>query len=86
MAPEDIDREIVAAGFTKSGLARDLNVSPTVINDVVLKRKTSVRVQNHIAEAIGRAREFVFPETKTDKNGNAIRGRRKTRGLFTNQQ
>ena len=54
MTPKQIKRAIEDAGFTQAALARDLNVTPQHVGQVVHGLAANHRVRCHIARAIKR--------------------------------
>ncbi len=82
MTPEAIKNELTNRGYQQSGLARDLGVGTSMVCQVISGKSISYRVQCHIAKAIGRPVEEVFPV-----NPNPTRkGRPLGRGLYDHQE
>lgn len=82
MSPDEINSLLKQARLSQSGLARDLGVNPSSVFDVIRGKVVSVRIQTHVARAIGMSRDEVFPETVVDDAGRARKGRPPGRGLF----
>jgi lambda repressor-like predicted transcriptional regulator len=82
MTPKAIKREIDDAGFTQAGLARDLNVTPQHIYKVINGIASSHRVRRHIAKAINKSVEEIWPETYQAKANPTKTGRPLSRGLY----
>jgi len=60
MTPKEIKRALFEADISMAGLARDLNVSRSMIAQVVQNTAVSHRVRCHVARAIGRPVDEVW--------------------------
>lgn len=78
MTPEQIKKALEAVEISQAGLARDLNVSRSLINQVINNNAISHRVRCHVAKAIGRP----VGEIWHIKNNPHKVGRPLTKGLF----
>lgn len=67
MHPADIKAEIEKVGATQADLSRDLEVSKTVVNEVIYGRTTSRRIAEHIAKKIGKTLDDIWPGKYTDQ-------------------
>ena len=84
MAPEDIKAALKDAGITASGIARDLNCSPTHVLRIINGGAVSDRVRRHIAKCIRVSVEQIWPETYLN-GGPREPGRPMSRGLYDHQ-
>jgi lambda repressor-like predicted transcriptional regulator len=62
MEPIDIQYELKKRGITQTEIAKQLDLSPMTISNVVNKHVVSDRVMRAVAAAINRDRRLVFPE------------------------
>jgi len=69
-----------------SGMARDLEVSPTAVYDTARNRMTSDRIRRHIAKCINMPVETVWPQTYLTKKNPTRKGRPRSRGLYTGNE
>jgi lambda repressor-like predicted transcriptional regulator len=67
MHPADIKAEIEKSGISQADLSRDLEVSKTVVNEVIYGRTTSRRIAEHIAKKIGKSLDDIWPGRYTDQ-------------------
>lgn len=58
----DRKAELIRNSKRQSDIARALGVSSTAVSDVVSGRSRSARIEQAVAEAIGRPVEDVFPQ------------------------
>ena len=66
MHPADIKAEIQKAGTSQAEIARELDVSKTVINNVIYGRMTSRRIAECIAEKIKKTLDEIWPDKYTE--------------------
>lgn len=81
MTPKQIKRALDDVGISQAGLARDLNVSRSMVAMVINNKATSHRVRCHIARAIHRSVEEIW----NIKKDPARIGRPLTHGLYDRQ-
>ena len=62
MTPLEIKIELLKKNISQSEIARQQNVSPMAISYVVNKKRSSKKLMEAIAKAIGKDPVFVFPE------------------------
>jgi len=53
------------AGVTQAGIAKELNVSRSFINQVVSKRRSTRRIREAIARAVGMPTEILWLQKRT---------------------
>lgn len=81
MGPEKIRQLIRDAKTTPAALARDIDKSPTAFYLVIDGKSVSYDIMCHIAKAIDKPVEEIWPENFT--NGQPRRpGRPETHGIF----
>ena len=78
MTPKQIKQALDSVDISQAGLARDLNVSRSLIYQVIHNNATSHRVRCHIAKAVGRP----VGELWEIKENPTRPGRPLTRGLY----
>lgn len=84
MTPVQIKAALKNAGITMSGIARDLNRSPTHISRVI-DGEASHPVRTHIAECLQMPVEKIWPEKYQNNPNPTKKGRPLTNGLFNTQ-
>jgi transcriptional regulator with XRE-family HTH domain len=82
MTPKEIKRALDDVDISQAGLARDLDVSRSMVAMVIHNKAASHRVRCHIAKAIGLPVEEVF---KVKRNPTRI-GRPITHGLYDRER
>ena len=75
MDPKEIRVEMARAGVSQAGLARDLGVSPTMINRTIDGLSVSHEVRNGIAKAVEIPVERIWPSTYIYHGGPRRPGR-----------
>lgn len=60
MAPETIRNLIIKSGFNQASIARDLNVTESLVSRVIDGKNTSGRVSSHIARCVGLSETAIF--------------------------
>jgi len=85
MTPKEIINTLNDRGISQSGLARDLDRSPSHIGRVIRDPKRSWPVACHVAKALGKKPEEVWPETFTPDQSAPKVGRPLGCGLFDHQ-
>lgn len=63
MTPEQIKKALEAINVSQSGLARDLGITPQVVNKIIHGSGVSHRVRCHVAKAVGRPVEDIWDVT-----------------------
>ena len=82
MTPEQIIQALDNVEISQAGLARDLNVSRSLIHQIIYNKATSHRARCHIAKAIKRS----VGEVWTIKKDPTKVGRPLTMGLYDHHQ
>jgi lambda repressor-like predicted transcriptional regulator len=85
MTPKEIVNVLNDRGISQSGLARDLNRSPSHVGRVIRDPKRSWPMACHIARALDKKPEEVWPETFAPDQPTPKVGRPLGRGLFTHK-
>lgn len=85
MTPNQIKRALKEKDISQSGLARDLKKTPQHIFLVIKNPKRSFPAACHIAKALGKKIEEVWPETYQPNQPPPKPGRPLTNGLFDHQ-
>ncbi|MCU0589889.1 MAG: helix-turn-helix domain-containing protein [Desulfobacterales bacterium] len=62
MEPKEIRIEFIRKDLTQTKVARDIGVSPSLVQRVIFRKAVSRPVSQGIADALGLPIEFVFPE------------------------
>lgn len=83
MTPQEIINTLKDRGISQSGLARDLNRSPSHVGRVINDPKRSWPMACHIAKALGKKPEEVWPEIFAPNQQAPKVGRPLGRGIFT---
>jgi len=78
MTPEQIIKALNDIEISQAGLARDLNVSRTLIHLVIYDKASSSRVRAHIAKALNRPVDKIW----TIRKNPPTPGRPLTKGLY----
>jgi transcriptional regulator with XRE-family HTH domain len=60
MTPEEINRALAAEGYSQAEIADDLEVSRSLVSQVVRNASSSHRVRCYIADKINRSVDEVF--------------------------
>lgn len=60
MKPERIKAKLILAGKTQRQIARELNVTESAVSLTISGRSRSARIEQAVAQAIGKPREEVF--------------------------
>ena len=82
MTPGEIKIALSYMGISQSGLARDLNRSPSHIGRVIENPNRSFPVACHIAKALQMDLEEIWPETYGSNQHPPKPGRPLTKGLY----
>jgi len=82
MTPAQIKKALKAKDISQSGLARDLKKTPQHIFLVIKNPKRSFPAACHIARALGKNIEEVWPETFSTGQTPPKAGRPMTHGLY----
>lgn len=61
LGPRQRKAALVLKGVKQADIARRLGVAPTHVSDVIYGRRRSARVEEAIAEALGRPQGEIFP-------------------------
>ena len=78
MTPEQIKKALDDIDVSQSGLARDLWITPQMVNKIIHNRAVSHRVRCHVAKAVGRPVAEIWEIKKNpDKKGRPM-----THGLY----
>lgn len=85
MTPAQIKMAFQKRKITQSGIARDLGVTPQHIFLVIKDPTRSFSAACHIAKALNKAVEEVWPETFRPNQPPPKIGRPLTRGLYNHQ-
>ena len=80
MTPKQIKRALEDIDLSLAGLARDLNVSRTAVQQVVYNITVSHRIRCHIAKALNKPVETLWSIKNPGK-----KGRTPTHGLYDHQ-
>jgi len=67
MHPADIKADLEKSGIKQAELARELEVSKTVVNEVIYGRRTSRRIAETIAGKINKPIDEIWPGRYTDQ-------------------
>ena len=60
-SPGKIKSALIIANTAQAGIARDLRVSPVSVHQVIHKTRTSHRIRQAIAQAIGKDVRVIWP-------------------------
>ena len=82
MTPKEIINALDDRGINQSGLARDLKRSPSHIGRVIRNPSRSFPVARHVAKALGKKPEEVWPEVFKPNQPAPKVGRPPGRGLY----
>ena len=82
MTPSQIKKALAKQQVSQSGLARDLNRSPSLIHRTIKNPSVSYPAAKHIAQALGKTPADVWPEHFQPGQCAPRPGRPLTRGLF----
>lgn len=85
MTPEQIKIALKLKRVSQSGLARDLGCTPQHVFRVIKDPTSSFPVALHIATALGKDLEDVWPETFEPDQQPPKVGRPLTRGLYNHR-
>lgn len=77
MTPEQIKKALEKVNVSQSGLARDLGITPQVVNKIIHGHGVSHRVRCHVAKAVGRPVEEIWNLENKPKIGRPM-----THGLY----
>jgi len=77
MTPKQIKRALEDDGLSMAGLARDLNVSRTAVQQVVYNITVSHRIRCHIAKSLNKPVEELWSIKNPGKKGRTL-----THGLY----
>lgn len=80
MHSAQIKAELEMRGLTQRALARDLQIKPATVSNVVNGFARSARVEQRIAIAIGRPLNEIWPSWY-DRRGKRVNGRRRAVNL-----
>lgn len=78
MTPEQIKKALEDINVSQSGLARDLGITPQMVNKIIHNRAVSHRVRCHVAKAVGRPVTEIWPIRDNPEK----KGRPMTHGLY----
>lgn len=85
MTPDQIKSALKNRNITQSGLARDLDCTPQNVFLTIKDPTRSFPVASHIARALGKNLEDVWPETYQPNQQPPKPGRPLTHGLYAHQ-
>lgn len=73
MKPIDIKHAIQQAGWTQIDIARDCQVTPSMVYLVIQHRTVSAKIRRAISRAINRPVESIWPRGSVNRTGNSKR-------------
>lgn len=80
MTQDEIKQKLREIGITMTGIARELNVTPTSVYDVIRGRGVSHRIHSHIGKEIGLSISLIWPDLYDEKCLPRKAGRKITKG------